>query len=87
MAARTFSTSSARESHVPPALGAGGAWGGLAVISSRFLTHISEAHSWVFVGLPVAVVVIALVWRRLPEILGLMASERPPRDRPLFGSS
>jgi hypothetical protein len=52
------------------ALGAGGVWGSLAAISSRLLTPISEAHSWLFVGLPVAVVVIALIWRRLPKILG-----------------
>jgi len=52
------------------AVGAGGAWGSLAAIGARAISQISEEAAWLFIGLPVAAVVVALLWPRLPAILG-----------------
>lgn len=52
------------------AIGAGGAWGSLAAIVARWLTPIPEAAAWIFVALPVALLVAFLLWPRLPRILG-----------------
>jgi hypothetical protein len=52
------------------AIGLGGAWGSLAAIGAKLGLGIQETHAWLFVGLPVAVVVVLLMWKRLPRILG-----------------
>ncbi len=52
------------------AVGAGGAWGSIAAIVARLTTPISEHSAWLFVAVPVGVVVAWLLWPRLPKILG-----------------
>jgi hypothetical protein len=52
------------------AIGLGGAWGSLAAIGAKLGLGIQESHAWLFVGLPVAVVVVLVMWKRLPRILG-----------------
>lgn len=52
------------------AIGLGGAWGSLAAIGVKLGLGVQEAHAWLFVGLPVAVVVVLVMWKRLPRILG-----------------
>ena len=67
-----YSSKSARElvTCVAAAIGAGGAWGSAAAICARLVSPISEQSAWLFIGLPVAAVVAALLWRRLPKLLG-----------------
>jgi hypothetical protein len=52
------------------ATGLGGAWGSLAAIAAKLGLGKQETHAWLFVGLPVAVVVVRLMWKSLPRILG-----------------
>lgn len=52
------------------AIGVGGAWGSLGAIAAKLGLGLQETHSWLFVGLPVAAVVVLLMWKRLPRILG-----------------
>ena len=52
------------------AIAAGGAWGALAAAVARLLTPISEDAALLFVALPVALVVAAWLWPKLPKILG-----------------
>lgn len=52
------------------AMGIGGAWGALAAIGAKLGLGLQETDAWLFVGLPVAVVVVLLMWKRLPRILG-----------------
>lgn len=51
-------------------IGLGGTWGALAAIGAKLGLGMHESHAWLFVGLPVAVVVVFLMWKRLPRILG-----------------
>lgn len=55
---------------VASAIGLGIAWGALAAFGSRFLFDLQEVPSLLFVGLPVGLLVVALMWKRLPRILG-----------------
>ena len=59
-----------RVSVIAAALGAGGAWGSLAAIPARLTTPISENDAWLFVALPVALLIMWLLWPRLPKLLG-----------------
>lgn len=52
------------------AIGLGGAWGSLAAIGAKLGLGIQETNAWLFVGVPVSVVVVLLMWKRLPRILG-----------------
>jgi hypothetical protein len=52
------------------AFGAGGAWGGLAAYCSRTWFGLEEETALLFVFLAVSLAFIALVWRRLPRVLG-----------------
>lgn len=52
------------------ALGLGGAWGSLAAIGAKLVLGMRETNAWLFVGLPVAVIVALLMWKKLPRILG-----------------
>jgi hypothetical protein len=52
------------------AIGMGGAYGSLAAIVARLATPISENSAWLFIGLPVGLLVVWIVWPRLPKILG-----------------
>ncbi len=55
---------------VASATGLGIAWGALAAFASRFLFDLQEVPSLLLVGLPVGLLVVALMWKRLPRILG-----------------
>lgn len=52
------------------ALTAGFFWGMAVGIVVRRLTNLSEEDTLLFVVLPVAVFIMAVLWRRLPKILG-----------------
>jgi hypothetical protein len=52
-------------------LGAGIFWGALAAVVAKLAFGIGEMHAWLFVGLPVAVVFLAWIWKKLPRLLGL----------------
>jgi hypothetical protein len=54
---------------VAAAVGLGGAWGSLAAIGAKLALGLQEVHAWLFVGLPVAIVVVLLMWKRLPRLL------------------
>lgn len=50
-------------------LGAGIFWGTLAAAVAKLTFGIEEMHAWLFVGLPVAVVFLAWIWKKLPRLL------------------
>jgi hypothetical protein len=52
------------------AIGLGGAWGALGAFCGRFFFHLQEVPSLLFVGLPIGLLVVALMWKRLPQLLG-----------------
>ena len=59
------------------------AYGAIAAVLARIFTNISEEHALLFIGLPVAVVVVSLMWKRLPNVLGfknhVLSQETPPK--------
>lgn len=46
------------------------AWGMLAAFGGRLLFGLQEMQALLFVGLPVGLLVVVLMWKRLPRILG-----------------
>lgn len=52
------------------AIGAGRAWGTFAAISAKLTFDLKESDALLFAGLPVALLIIVLIWKRLPRILG-----------------
>lgn len=52
-------------------VGAGIFWGAVAAVVARLAFGVEEMHAWLFVGLPVAVVFLAWIWKKLPGLLGL----------------
>ncbi|MBL8377589.1 MAG: hypothetical protein JNM79_06975 [Burkholderiales bacterium] len=65
-----FRTTRRYVSVVASAIGLGIAWGALAAFGSRFLFDLQEVPSLMFVGFPVGLLVVVLMWKRLPRILG-----------------
>lgn len=55
---------------VASAISLGIAWGMLAAAGGRFLFGLQEEQSLLFVGLPFGLLVVVLMWKRLPRILG-----------------
>jgi branched-subunit amino acid ABC-type transport system permease component len=51
--------------------GAGIFWGALAAVVAKLAFGIDEIDAWLFVGLPVAVIFTAWIWKKLPRLLGL----------------
>ena len=58
-------------------LGMSGAVGTLAAIVARTVSNISEHDALLFVGLPIAIVLFAFYWPRLPKILGFRQDAEP----------
>lgn len=52
-------------------LGAGVFWGTVAAVIAKLEFGLEEMHAWFFVGLPVTVVFLAWIWKKLPGLLGL----------------
>ncbi|MBG7620714.1 hypothetical protein I5R65_14690 [Herbaspirillum sp. AP02] len=55
---------------VSSAIALGIAWGMLGAFGGRFLFGLQEVQALLFVGLPVGLLVVVLMWKRLPRILG-----------------
>ena len=47
-----------------------GAWGSLAAIVAKVGFGLTEDQAWLFVGLPAGLLVLAVVWKKLPGMLG-----------------
>lgn len=52
------------------AIGVGGIWGFIAAVGVRITFDVSETYALLYFGLPIGAVVAALMWRRLPRMLG-----------------
>lgn len=46
-------------------------WGAAAAVVAKVTFGVEEMHAWIFVGLPVGVIFMAWIWRKLPEIFEL----------------
>lgn len=46
-------------------------WGVFAAVVARLAFDMDEARAYLFVGLPVAILFVAWIWKRLPKALGL----------------
>lgn len=55
---------------VAAAIGIVGAYGGAAAMLVRLFTDITGIQAFLFVGAPVGLIVAALMWKKLPRILG-----------------
>ena len=55
---------------VAAAIGIVGAYGGAAAMLVRLFTDIAGIHALLFVGAPVGLIAAALMWKKLPRILG-----------------
>lgn len=48
----------------------GGAFGALAAMAAKVTLAIAERDAWLFVGLPVAVVLAVFIWPKMSRISG-----------------
>ena len=54
--------------------GIGGAIGALTSIGVRIVSGMSETNSLLFVGIPVGLISMWVMWRRLPRALGYLSN-------------
>lgn len=52
-------------------LGAAIFWGTVAAVAAKLSLDLEEMHAWLFVGLPIALLFLLAIWRKLPGLLGL----------------
>ncbi len=52
-------------------------WGLIPAMVARRYTAISEAHSLLFIALPIALLVGAVLWPRAPKALGFEDADAP----------
>jgi len=48
----------------------GGTFGTLAAMAMKFIFALTERDAWLFVGLPVAVMLAVFIWPRMSRISG-----------------
>jgi hypothetical protein len=52
-------------------LSAGIFWGAVAAVVAKRAFGLEEMRAWLFVGLPVGIVFVMAIWKKLPGLLGL----------------
>lgn len=52
-------------------LGAGIFWGAVAAVTAKLAFGLEEIRAWLFVGLPVGIVFVVGIWKKLPGLFEL----------------